>query len=218
VARRLGIGLAVGGLAAGAVSGSAGAAATAKEKAQAKGALVVLSDLPHGWTASPVPSTSASGTGFTGGPELARCLGVSTKLVTSNPPKQLSPLYSNPGGSELVQDTISIYPSAAYAHSVFDAVSSRKSAGCIAAELNSAGGSSASDRASVTRLTSPKGTAEFALDATVTGGSGKPTPTSTEIVYFVHGQYGTGLDVETSGTQPPTALTAQLLSVAQARS
>ncbi len=218
MARRLGIGLAVGGLAAGAVSGSAGAAATAKEKAQAKSALVSLSDLPHGWTSSTVPSTSASGTGFSGGPELARCLGVPTKLVTSNPPKELSPLYSNPGGSELVQDTISIYPSAAYAHSVFDAVSSRKSAGCIAAELNSAGGSSASDRASVTRLTSPKGTAEFTLDATVSGGSGKPTPTSTEIVYFVHGQYGTGLDVETSGTQPPTALTAQLLSVAQARS
>jgi hypothetical protein len=52
----------------------------------------------------------------------------------------------------------------------------------------------------------------------VSGGSGKPTPTSTEIVYFVHGQYGTGLDVETSGTQPPTALTAQLLAVARARS
>jgi hypothetical protein len=217
VARRLGIGLAVGGLAAGAVSGAAGAAATTKEKAQAKSALVALSDLPQGWTSSAVPSTSASGTGFTGGPQLARCLGVPTKLVTSNPPKELSPLFSNPGGSELVQDTISIYPSAAYANAVFDAVSSRKSAGCIAAELNSAGGSS-SDRASVTRLTSPKGTAEFTLDATVSGGSGKPTPTSTEIVYFVHGQYGTGLDVETSGTQPPTALTAQLLAVARARS
>jgi hypothetical protein len=210
--------LAVGGLAAGAASGSAGAAASAKEKAQAKSALVALSDLPHGWTASAVPNTSASGTGFTGGSTLAKCLGVPTKLVTNNPPKELSPLYSNPGGSELVQDTISIYSSAAYANAVFDAVSSRKAAGCIAAELNSAGGAAASDRASVTRLTSPKGTAEFALDATVSGGSGKPTPTSTEIVYFVHGQYGTGLDVETSGTQPPTALTAQLLSVARARS
>jgi hypothetical protein len=218
VARRLGIGLAVGGLAAGAVSASAGAAATAKEKAQAKSALVALPDLPHGWTSSAVPSTSASGTGFTGGPQLARCLGVPTKLVTSNPPKELSPLFSNPGGSELVQDTISIYPSASYANAVFDAVSSRKSAGCIAAELNSGGGSSASDRASVTRLSSPKGTAEFTLDATISGGSGKPTPTSTEIVYFVHGQYGTGLDVETSGSQPPTALTTQLLAVARARS
>ncbi|HEY6471513.1 MAG TPA: hypothetical protein VIY26_01390 [Acidimicrobiales bacterium] len=210
--------MAVGGLAAGAVSGSAGAAATAKEKAQAKSALVSLTDLPHGWTASPLPSTSASGTGFTGGPELARCLGVPTKLVTSNPPKELSPLYSNPGGSELVQDTISIYPSAAYAHAVFAAVSSHKSAGCIAAELNSAGATSASDRATVTRVTSPKGTAAFTLDATVTGEGSKPTPTSTEIVYFVHGQYGTGLDVETSGMTPPTALTAQLLSVARARS
>jgi hypothetical protein len=202
VARRLGIGLAVGGLTAGAVSASAGAAPTAKEKAQAKSALVSLSDLPHGWTSSAVPSTSASGTGFTGGPQLARCLGVPTKLVTANPPKELSPLFSNPGGSELVQDTISIYPSAAY----------------IAAELNGAGGGSASERATVTRLTSPKGTAEFALDDTVSNGSGKPTPTSTEIVYFVHGQYGTGLDVETSGTQPPAALTAQLLTVARARS
>ncbi len=218
MARRLGIGLAVGGLAAGVMSGVAGAAATAQEKAQAKTALVALSDLPHGWTSSAVPNTSASGTSLAGGSKLAKCLGVPTKLVTSNPPKELSPLFSNPNGSELVQDTISIYPSASYANAVFNAVSSHKAAGCIAAELNSAGATSASDRATVTRVTSPKGTAAFTLDATVTGEGSKPTPTSTEIVYFVHGQYGTGLDVETSGTTPPTALTAQLLSVARARS
>lgn len=209
--------MAVGGLAAAAVSGVAGAAATAQEKAQAKNALVPLSDLPQGWTSSKVPSTSASGTSLAGGSQLAKCLGVPTKLVTSNPPKELSPLYSNPNGSELVQDTISIYPSASYANSVFRAVSSRKAAGCIGAELNSAGGTSGSDRATVTRITSPKGTAAFTLDANVSGTGGKPTPTSTEIVYFVHGQYGTGLDVETSGTAPPTALTAQLLSAAKAR-
>jgi hypothetical protein len=213
----LGIGLAVGGLAAGAVSGSAGAAATQKEKAQAKHALVGLSDLPQGWTSKALPSTSASGgSSFTGSAALARCLGVPTKLVANNPPKQVSPVFENPGSSELVQETVSIYPSPAYAKAVFDAISSHKAAGCISSLLNKAeAGAQASGRFTVARVSSPKGTAAFTLGADVSGGS-TPT-TTTEIVYFVHGQYGSGLDVETSGAQAPAAFTTQLLATARAR-
>jgi hypothetical protein len=214
----LGIGLAVGGLAAGAVSGSAGAAATQKEKAQAKHALVGLPDLPQGWTSKAVPSTSASGSSFTGSSKLARCLGVPTKLVANNPPKQVSPVFENPGGSELVQETVSIYPSPAYAKAVFDAISSHKAAGCIGSLLNSAeAGAGASGRVTVARVNSPKGTAAFTLGADVSGTGSAPTSTTTEVVYFVHGQYGSGLDVETSGAQAPAAFTTQLLSAARAR-
>src|ERR1700728_3650059 len=117
----MGIGMVIGGLLAGGASGLAGAAATAGQKAQAKKALVALSDLPKGWTSSPVPSTSASSTGAS---HLAKCMGVPTKLIANNPPRVLSPLFQDQGGSELVQDTISIYPSAAYARAVFAAISS----------------------------------------------------------------------------------------------
>jgi hypothetical protein len=210
------IGVAVGGLLAAAGSVPAGAAATAGQKAQAKKALVALSDLPKGWTSSPVPSTSASS--FTGATQLAKCIGVPTKLIANNPPRVLSPLFSDQGGSELVQDTISIYPSAAYARAVFAAISSDKAAGCIASELNEASqGGSASDKATVTRVASPKGTAAFTLGANVSGTGTSPTPTSTEVVYFFNGKYGNGLDVETSGSQPPAALTQHLLAVDRGR-
>jgi hypothetical protein len=163
-----------------------------------------------------VPSTSAGS--FTGASQLAKCMGVPTKLIANNPPRVLSPLFSDQGGSELVQDTISIYPSAAYARAVFAAISSHKAAGCISAELNQASpGASDADKATVTRVASPKGTAAFNLQANVSGTGTAPQPTSTEIVYFFNGNYGNGLDVETSGSQPPTALTQHLLAVDKGR-
>jgi hypothetical protein len=206
------IGVAVGGLLAAAGSGLAGAAATAGQKAQAKKALVALSDLPSGWTSSQVPSTSAGS--FTGAPQLARCMGVPTKLIANNPPRVVSPLFEDPGRSELVQDTISIYPSTAYANAVFAAISSHKAAGCIGSLMNSASpGSGSADHVTVARIASPKGSAAFTLEAAVSENGSTPTPTSTEVVYFFNGPFGNGLDVETSGSQPPAALTQHLLAV-----
>ena len=207
--------MAIGGLAAGALSGSAGAAATASEKAHAQQALVALKDLPQGWTSTPVPSTSAGTLG--GSTSLARCLGVPATVITSNPPRVGSPLFQDRGGGELVQDTVSIYPSAAFARRVFAAVSSGKTAGCIGAALNAGGAANASSgRVSVARVASPKGTVAFTLDQTLTS-AGHSTPTSTEVIYLFKGQYGDGLDVETSGSQPPTSLTDHLVALAKAR-
>ncbi len=216
VVRRVGIGMAIGGLTAGALSGSAGAAATAAEKSHAKQALVTLSDLPAGWTSSSQPSTSA-GT-FSGAPQLARCIGVPTKLIANNPPRQVSPLFTAHGGNEVVQDTVSIYPSAAYAKQVYTAISSPKAAGCIGAELNGAhGAAGSSGHVTVRRVASPKGSAAYTLGTTVTGTGGTTTATSTEVVYFFKGRFGNGLNVETSGSAPPVALSRQLLAVARGR-
>jgi hypothetical protein len=208
--------LVIGGLLAGTEPGLAGAAASAGQKAQAKKALVAISDLPGGWTASAVPSTSA-GT-FTGAPQLAKCMGVPTKLIANNPPRVVSPLFRGQGGSALVQDTISIYPSAAYARAVFAAISSHKAAGCISSLMNGATASAGSaGHVTVTRVASAKGSTAFTLEATVSGTGSTPTPTNTEVVYFFHGAFGNGLDVETSGSQPPTALTQHLLAVVRGR-
>jgi hypothetical protein len=208
--------MAVGGLAAAALSGTAGAAATASEKAHAQKALVTLSDLPQGWTSTQLPSTAAGGT-VSGGSPLARCLGVSSKVIGYNPPKVGSPLFRDQAHSVVVEDTVSVYPSAALARQELAALSSRKAAGCIGAALNAATqGAGSSDRVTVARTAAPKGMVAFTLDQTVTTGSG-PAPTSTEVVYFFKGQYGDGLDVETSGAQPPVSLTNHLLAVAKAR-
>ena len=214
--RRISIGVAIGGLLVAAGSGVAGAAATAAQKAEAKKALVVLSDLPGGWTSSAVPSTSASS--FTGAPQLAKCIGVPTKLIANNPPRVASPLFQDPGGSELVQDTVSIYPSAAYAKAVFAAISSHRAAGCMSSLLNAASGAGNSeDHVTVTRVASPKGSAAFTLGASVSENGSALTPTSTEVVYFFDGPFGNGLDVETSGSQPPAALTQHLLTLVRGR-
>jgi hypothetical protein len=210
------IGVVTGGMLAAAGPGLAGAAATAGQKAQAKKALVSIHDLPGGWTSTQVPSTSASS--FSGAPQLAKCMGVPTKLIANNPPRVVSPLFRDQGGSELVQDTISIYPSATYARAVFAAISSHKAAGCISSLMNGASPADGSaGHVTVARVASAKGSAAFTLEATVSGTGTTPTPTSTEVVYFFNGPFGNGLDVETSGTQPPTALTQQLLAVARGR-
>src|SRR5579863_9472177 len=103
----MGIGMAVGGLAAGALSGSAGAAATASEKTHAQKALVSLSDLPSGWTSTQVPSTSAGST-LGGGSQLARCLGAPARVIDYSPPKIASALFRDQRDSVLVQNTVSI--------------------------------------------------------------------------------------------------------------
>jgi hypothetical protein len=210
--------MAIGGLLAAAGSGLAGAgtAATAAQKAQAKKALVALYDLPKGWTSTPVPSTSA-GT-FSGAPRLAKCMGVPTKLIANNPPRVVSPVFEDGGGSELVQDTISIYPSATYAKAVFAAISSHKAAGCIGSLMNaSSAGAGSTGHVTVTRVASAKGTAAFTLDATVSANGSTPTPTSTEVVYFFDGPFGNGLNVETSGSEAPAALTDHLLALVRGR-
>lgn len=206
--------VAIGGLAAGALSGTAGAAATAAEKAHAQKALVTLSDLPQGWGSTQVPSTSAGST-FGGGSSLAQCLGAPAKVINVNPPKIASSLFHDHGNSVLVQDTVSIYPSTAFAKVTYAAISSRKAAGCIAAALNASSASS-SGRVSVTRVASPKGTVAFSLAQTVTSGI-VSTPTVTEVLYYFKGRYGDGLDVETTGTVPATSLTNRLADLAKAR-
>jgi hypothetical protein len=207
--------MAIGGLAAGALSGSAGAAATPAEKSQATKALVTLSDLPQGWTSGPAPSTSAAG--VSGSSQLARCIGVPTRLVADNPPREQSPIFTGQGGTELVQDTVSIYASAAEANAVYRVVANRKAAGCLSSLLNSASATSKSPlRTTVARVESPRGTVAFTLGEKVTSGT-TSTPTTTEVLYFFKGQYGNGLDIETSGKRAPAALVAHLLAVARAR-
>jgi hypothetical protein len=138
-------------------------------------------------------------------------------LAAGAPAKVGSPLIRDWAGSVLVQDSVSIYPSGGSARNVFAALSSRKAAGCVGAALNAGSpASGSSGRVAVVRLASPKGTVALALDQTVTAGS-VSTPTSTEVVYFFKGQYGNGLDVETTGSRPPTALTDRLLATARAR-
>jgi len=212
-----------GGMVLGAAAGVAGASgtATAAQTAQAEKALLVLSDLPAGWTST--QDTTTSGGGFTGAPQLARCIGVPAKLIQSVPPQVNSAQFSSKTGADTVQDSISIYPTSAYAGEEYTAVASSKTPHCLASLFNTGAGSGA--KASVTRLSSPKGTTAFAIDiggssGSGAGGSSQATSeaTRTETVFFVHGQYADSISIATPGSQAaPASLVDHLVSVAKGR-
>jgi hypothetical protein len=198
-----------------------GSGATPAQKAQAEKALLVPSDLPAGWTSS--ASTTVSGAGFTGAPELARCIGVPTNLIKVQPPQVNSLQFSDKGGSEQVQNTISMFPSASYAREEYAAVASHKTPHCLSALFNSGSGSGGG--ATVTRVSSPKGTSAYAIviagssGSSAGGASGASSPvTRTETVFFAHGQYGDAISIVTLGSETgPASLVDHLTAEAQGR-
>jgi hypothetical protein len=211
-------------LSAAAVAGPAGAAATSAQTAQAKKALLVLSDLPAGWTSSPSSGTGAGS--FTGAPQLARCLGVPRQIIALVPPEINSALMSNQGGTVMLQDNISIYPSAKFAEEEYDAISSRAAPGCLHTLLNStlssgltagSGSGAAARSMSVTKTASPKGTTAFDLDTTLTG-QGTSVPVRLELVFFVRRGLGDALGFTSYGSSKPSpSLVQHLTALAQSR-
>ncbi|MGO8825883.1 MAG: hypothetical protein ACLQU9_11675 [Acidimicrobiales bacterium] len=85
------------------------------DAAEARKALLVLSDLPAGWTVSPSPN--GGGSSFTGAPGLASCIGVPAQIVGALPPEINSGQMSDKSGTVQVQQSISIFPSARFAPS-----------------------------------------------------------------------------------------------------
>lgn len=194
--------------------------ASAAATAQAHKALLVLSDMPAGWTSTP-SANSGSGSisvngGFTGAPpQLATCLGVPRQVVEARPPEVNSAQMSNQGGTLQFQDIISVFPSTKFAQEEYAAVSGHKAAGCLRTLLNSAlGGSGKSaDALSVAMAASPRGTTAFELDAAVTS-----RPVRDELILFVHGQLVDTLDFMGYGSSAlPQTLVQQLTALAKSR-
>jgi hypothetical protein len=217
------LGIAAMGLLASPAGARTGASAAAT--AQAHKALLVLADMPAGWTSTPSAkssSTTVSG-GFTGAPpSLATCLGVPRQIVEALPPEVNSAQMSNQGGTLQVQDTISIFPSTTFAQEEYAAVSSHKAPGCLRSLLNSALGTSggsgtAADALSVARATSPEGTTALDLDTALTS-QGTSQPIRQELILFVHGQLVDTLDLTGYGSSTlPPALVQHLTSLARSR-
>jgi hypothetical protein len=122
----------------GAPAGPALAASThgATLIAQAKKGLLVLSDMPKGWTSSksennnsPTPAAA----------QLARCLGVPTSVVTSNPPTAYSRTFTSKNGVESVFDDVAVYSSARAARVDYDSGTDPKAPACLTANFNGPG-------------------------------------------------------------------------------
>lgn len=100
------------------------------ELAQARKALLVLSDMPAGWVSTKAPNNPNSTVGDT---QLAHCIGVPRSLISENPPSVNSPQFQNRSGSLTVNNTVTVFPSAKNALAELNSVGNEKTAGCMTA-------------------------------------------------------------------------------------
>jgi hypothetical protein len=124
-----------GGLVMGVLAGTidAASASTTPSIGQAKKALLVLSDMPSGWTSSKSSSNSSS---FPGAAQLAGCLGVPTSVITDNPPTANSPNFNSTNQLQTVNDSVSVYPSVKAARANFASLANLKAPSCLTQVLN----------------------------------------------------------------------------------
>ncbi|HUE05916.1 MAG TPA: hypothetical protein VMP41_00700 [Acidimicrobiales bacterium] len=134
-ANRWGVALTALGLASAAIVPCAAAGAVrsgsgSSEIAQARRALLVLSDMPSGWKSTKAPNNTNSTAGDT---QLAHCIGVAASLISENPPSVDSPQFQSRSGSLTVNDNVTVFPSARNALAELGTAANKKTPGCMTA-------------------------------------------------------------------------------------
>jgi len=88
-----------------------------------------LADLPSGWTSA---GTAASPTRVTPWfSKLATCVGIPARVSDVAPTKVNSPDFTSDDRVDAVEDSVSVYPSAAQAQAEYAALASSKTTGCM---------------------------------------------------------------------------------------
>jgi hypothetical protein len=95
----------------------------------AKAALLTLADMPAGWVATSV-GTGATHTAPLSAP-MAKCIHVSPSVATVKPLKVSSPDFTGPDRLDAVEDSASVYATAAQAAAAFKAMANRKTPPCM---------------------------------------------------------------------------------------
>jgi hypothetical protein len=108
----------------------AGASSGSDSMTQARKDLLVLSDMPAGWTSTKNPNNSNS---TLGDKQLASCIGVSMSLVSENPPSVNSRQFQNKQGTLTVADNVTVFPSAKNAAAEYAIGDNPKMPGCMTA-------------------------------------------------------------------------------------
>ena len=106
-----------------------GAAVAAKTVAKGSAALLTLPDLPSGWTAGGTPAAPTRVTPWS--TALARCAGVPARVAALAPTKVNSPDFTSADQVDAVEDSVSVYASAAQARAEYAALASSKTTGCM---------------------------------------------------------------------------------------
>jgi hypothetical protein len=202
------------------------AAVSAKTAARGTAVLLRLSDLPTGWTAGTSAAAPTRATPWS--PQLASCVGVSKKVAAVAPTKVQSPDFSSADKTDAVEDSVSVYPSAAAAQADFAAMANAKTTGCMNRVASPALQKSMQQEAGSTTTVGvvsfaglPTGAAAlhfagFTVTIPIARGGRVLTVTSTQ-VDFVSGSLLHQVTFNGNGTAFPAVLEEQLLATVKAR-
>ena len=203
---------------------SARAGAASGQTAQARKALLLLSDMPSGWVKTKAPTNNAA----VGAGQLARCIGVAKSLITENPPSVNSPQFQNRQGTLMVNDNVTVFPSAKNAAQELATVANAKTPGCMTAVAsgplkskflgNFPKGVSAGTPlvSAIDPATFGTGTAGYSLSVPVTTHGETFNLTVTE-VFAVKGRLGQQITFTSAGQPFSIGLEGHLSSIAVGR-
>jgi hypothetical protein len=202
------------------------AAVSAKTAARGTAVLLRLSDLPTGWTAGGSAAAPTRATPWS--PQLASCVGISKKVADVAPTKVQSPDFSSADKIDAVEDSVSVYPSAAAAQADFAAMANTKTTGCMNRVASPALQKSMQQEAGSTTTVGvvsfaglPAGAAAlhlagFTVTIPIARGGRVLAVTSTQ-VDFVSGSLLHQVTFNGNGTAFPAVLEEQLLATVKAR-
>jgi hypothetical protein len=201
-------------------------AVSSKTAAVGTAALLRLSDLPSGWTSG---SSAASPTRVTPwSSKLAKCVGVPSQVAKEAPTKVNSPDFTSADQIDAVEDSVSVYPSAAQAQAEYAALANTKTTGCmnsvasVALQKNmqkEAGSTTTVGVVSFTGLPAAAAAQHmtgFTVSIPIARDGRVLTVTSTQ-VDFVSGALLHQVTFNGNGAAFPAPLEEQLLAAAQAR-
>jgi hypothetical protein len=116
-------------------SGRAGAdsSGTQAQLAAAQKSLLVLSDMPKGWTST---KSSNDNSAIPGSAQMARCLGVPVSQISDNPPTANSREFDSKNGLLSVNDSIEVFPNAQAARADIGSAENKKAPACLSANFN----------------------------------------------------------------------------------
>lgn len=195
-------------------------------KAQAESSLVRPSDLPAGWVAGGAVATSRTSPWSK---QLAGCVGVPSRIARIEPTKFNSPSYGSADHTAAVEDSVSVYPSAADARAVFQAMANGKTPSCMnqiggqalrASVQNQAGSGATVGNVSIAAL-APGSYLRGQTGYTVTiplASRGRQLTIISTAIQFVHGRFVHQLTFNGNGVAFPALLQVHLTQLAEARS
>ena len=195
-------------------------------KAHAERSLVHPSDLPSGWIAGAAVPTSRTSPWSK---PLAGCVGVPARIAKIEPTKFSSPSYGSADHTAAVEDSVSVYPTAADARAAFESMANGKTPGCMnrigsqalrASVQNQAGSGATVGAVSIAALAPGsylRGQTGYTVTIPLVSSDRQLTITSTAI-QFVRGRFVHQLTFNGNGVAFPALLQVHLTQLAEARS